>query len=119
MGKPSTRMEAVRHELFTDILTHASVLFAEMGFAPDVAEQAGIGIVDFLASHWGGQYVIIPMDYQFKVAKRDLDMYRAHKGDFSATARQFGMTERGARKALDRVTKRLVRANQGKLFDLD
>lgn len=119
MHKPSTRMEAVRHELFTDIIAQATQLFVDMGFPPEVADQAGVGIADFLATHWGGQYVVIPMDYQFKVATRDLEMYRAHRGDFAATARQFGMTERGARKVLDRVTKRLVRKNQGVLFSLD
>ncbi|MAL01365.1 MAG: Mor transcription activator-like protein [Alcaligenaceae bacterium] len=119
MSKLSPRMEAVRHELFTDILAQTKQVLIEMGVEDETADQAGIAIVDFLATHWGGQYVVIPMDYQFKVATRDIAMYRAHRGDFSATARQFGMTERGARKALERVTKRLLRKNQGVLFGLD
>lgn len=116
MSSPS-RMEATRHELFNDIIDHATQVFVDMGVSEDIADQAAISIADFLANNWGGQYVTIPKDYQFKVAKRDLEMFRFHKGDFGATARQFGMTDRGARKAIERVTKRLIAKNQCRLFE--
>ncbi|MGB3067050.1 MAG: Mor transcription activator family protein [Ottowia sp.] len=117
MERPNSRMSLVRHELFSDIVTHVEALLKDLGLPLEVADQAAVSVADFLADHWGGQYVVIPKDYQFKIAQRDLEMYRSHKGDFSATARQWGMTERGARKVIERVTKRLIAENQGRLFD--
>ncbi|MGX9692957.1 Mor transcription activator family protein [Achromobacter anxifer] len=117
MERPHSRMSMVRHELFSDIETHATSLLKDLGLASDVAEQMAVSVADFLADHWGGQTIVIPKDYQFKIAQRDLEMYRSHRGDFSATARQWGMTERGARKVIDRVLKRLISQNQGRLFE--
>lgn len=115
-GRQSQRMSVVRHELFTDIEQHLSRLLQDLGFEIDVADQASTSVADFLCEHWGGQYVVIPRDFKFKVACRDLEMYRSHRGDFSATARKWGMTERGARKVIERVTRRLIEQNQGRLL---
>lgn len=113
----ASQMEIKRHEFFEDLIAHLNILFSEeLGFDKDVAEQAGISVVHFMINHWAGQYFVIPMDYKYKVAKRDLEIYEFHRGDFSATARHFGLTDRGARKALDRVHKRIIDKKQGKLF---
>lgn len=116
MEQPNSRMSLVRHELFNDMAEHVTSLLQELGIPPDIADQASTAMADFLAAHWGGQVVVIPKDYKFKVAMRDLEMYRSHRGDFSATARRWGMTESGARKVIERVTRRLIAANQGQLF---
>lgn len=117
MEQQNSRMSLVRHELFNDMAEHITALLQDLGIPADVADQASTSVADFLAEHWGGQYVVIPKDYKFKVALRDLEMYRSHKGDFSATARRWHMTERGARKVIERVTRRLIAANQGQLFN--
>lgn len=119
MDKPNSRMSVRRHELFTDIDQHIAGLLRDLGVDGDIADQASTAVADFLAEHWGGQYVVIPKDYRFKVAMRDLEIYRSHQGDFSATARRWGLTERGTRKVIDRVTKRLVHERQRRLFDDD
>ena len=112
-----SQMELKRHEFFEDIIAHLNILFTdELGFSQDIAEQAGISVVHFMIAHWAGQNLGIPIDYKYRVAKRDLEIYEFHRGDFSATARQFGLTERGARKALERVYKHIADKNQGKLF---
>ncbi|CAM4198708.1 Mor transcription activator family protein [Bordetella pseudohinzii] len=117
MERPNSRMSLVRHELFSDLVTHVETLLRDLGLPPEIADQAAAAVADFLADHWGGQYVLIPKDFQFKLATRDLEMYRSHRGDFSVTARKWGMTERGTRKVIERVMKRLVAQNQGRLFD--
>jgi len=113
----STRMEMQRAEFFEDILAHSKAVFMELGICEEISDQAGTHLVQFICDHWGGQYFTIPLDYKYKVAQRDWAIYQAHRGDFSETARKFGITERGARKIIDRVRKRLISKNQGKLFD--
>lgn len=121
MRKPLQRpskMENLRHELFSDLIANIQdLMVSDYGMSEDAGEQVGVSVVEFLSTHWAGIVLTIPRDYRFHLAKRDLEIYRAHKGDFSATARQFDMTERGARKVIERVTKRLIQENQGRLFD--
>lgn len=112
----SDRMEHQRHEFFEDIIAHSRVVLIDLGFPEDVADQAGVSIVELICTNWAGQVFTIPMDYKYKMSIRDMEIYHFHKGDFNLTARKFGMTERGARKVITRVMKRLVDKNQAKLF---
>lgn len=115
--RPS-RMEVVRHEMFTDLIQHVkSLMVDDYAMDPEAGEQVGTSIVEFLSGHWAGVTMVIPKDYQFQVAKRDLEIYQSHKGDFTDTARTWGMTERGVRKVIERVTKRIIQQRQGRLFD--
>lgn len=117
MAKYSEKMEAIRHELFTDLIEHITNQLTDFGLSPEACDQAAISVVDFLAQHWGGQIISIPQDYRRLVAKRDLEMLRWHKGNFYDTAKHFGMSDRGVRKALDRVSKAYEQINQGRLFE--
>lgn len=117
MDKTTSRMAARRHELFSDIDEHISALLRDLGLPDDLADQAGAAVGDFLAEHWGGQSIVIPKDHRYKVAMRDLEIYRSHRGDFSMTARRWGLTERGARKVIERVGKRIVAERQRNLFE--
>lgn len=114
--KPN-KMEIKRHELFDGLIKHGKLTLLELGIDDAIAEQAAIAFVDHICKDWGGQTISIPMDMAYKTAMRDLDIYNFHKGDFSETARQFKMTERGVRKALDRILKTIIDRNQGRLFD--
>lgn len=116
------RMESMRNELFTDIIDHLQRLMVDdYGMVADAGEQVGVSVVEFLSTHWAGITFSIPGDYYYKLAKRDLEMYRSHygkhRGDFSETAKEWGLTDRGVRKVISRVAKRLVQENQGSLFD--
>ncbi|WP_103035201.1 Mor transcription activator family protein [Castellaniella caeni] len=114
------KMENLRIELFSDLIDHVQALMvADYGMSEDAGEQVGVSIVEFLSAHWAGIVLTIPRDYKFQLAKRDLEMYYSHKGDFTATALKWGLTERGARKVIERVVKRIIQKNQGRLFDDD
>lgn len=121
MELPNSRMAMRRQELFDDIDKHISQLLRDMGIVSDIADQASTAVADFLAQHWEGQNMTIPKDFRYKVAMRDLEIYRSHyrshKGDFFLTARQWGMSDRGVRKVIGRVTRRIMAQTQGRLFD--
>jgi Mor family transcriptional regulator len=111
-------MEVVRLELLSDIEAHATEIIKDHGIAQEIAEQAGVAIADFLADHWGGQNVSFPKDYQYKLASRDLQIYRRFNGsNYHTLVKETGMTERGLRKLLDRVHRREQNRLQPRLFD--
>lgn len=112
------RMEVVRLELLADIETHARQILLDHGIGDEVAEQASIAIADFLANHWGGQNISFPKDYHYKLAARDLEIYRRFNGtNYHVLVRETGMTERGLRKLIDRVHRRETHRQQSRLFD--
>lgn len=113
----SEKAELRRHELFEGIIEQVKRVLIEHCIDEDIGEQAGCAVVDYLCKDWAGLNMTFPVDYKYRVAQRDLDIYSYHRGDFSDTARKFKMTERGVRKVIDRVVKRLVEKNQGRLFD--
>lgn len=113
----SMKMELKRHELFEGLLAHGKIIFQELGIDEALAEQAALAFVDHICEDWAGQTISFPKDIAYKIAMRDLDIYNYHRGDISATARHFKMTERGVRKVINRVAKSIVDKNQGRLFD--
>ncbi|VFR34699.1 phage-related putative DNA-binding protein [plant metagenome] len=118
MTKPKTSAaEIKRHELLLGVEDHARTILVEHGIAADVADQVAIAIADHLAQDWGGQYVVIPTDYHYKIAQRDIHLCRSFTGDFTALAKAAGMTESGARKMYNRFRRYWTAVNQGRLFD--
>lgn len=114
----ASRMEVVRHEFFADMIKHVQKLMMDdYSMDAEAGEQVGVSIVEFISTHWAGVQMVIPMDYKFQVAKRDLEIYDSHRGDYTATALKWGMTERGIRKVIERVTKRIIQNRQQSLFD--
>jgi len=112
------KMEVLRLELLQDIESHARQIVADHGISQDVAEQVSIAIADFLADHWGGQNISFPKDYHYKLASRDLEIYRRFNGtNYHVLVKETGMTERGLRKLIDRVHRREVNRNQPRLFE--
>lgn len=112
-----SKMDLRRHELFESLILNGKQVFIELGIEEAIADQAATAFVDHLCHEWSGQTVAIPMDYSYRVALRDLEIYNFHKGDFNETARHFKMTERGVRKAFERVLKTVINKKQGRLFD--
>jgi len=100
-------MEQLRHELLSDLASHVTKVLLDHGIEEDVADQAGIASADFLAEHWGGQLINIPMDHKFRVAARDLKIWSEFRGNNHAElARRYGMTLRGIYKVIARVKSR-------------
>lgn len=114
----SSRMEELRNELLADMAAHTAEILADYCIDPDLADQAGAAIADYLADHWGGQVVSIPKDFAYKLAKRDHQILREFDGtNHSDLAKRHNMTERGIRKLLARAIKRQRDLFQGKLFE--
>lgn len=116
MSKKSSRMEHVRHELYADIIDTVASEVEGLGFERPMGEMIGTAVVNCLMDKWPGQYIVFPMDRMYLVSVRDMQIYESHRGDFSETARQWGLSDRGVRKVIDRVTKRLIEQRQNRLF---
>ncbi|MFT0531638.1 Mor transcription activator family protein [Castellaniella hirudinis] len=116
MSKKSTRMEHVRHELYTDIIETVAKEVEELGYDRALGEMIGTAVVNCLMDKWPGQYIVFPMDQKYLISIRDMEIYESHRGDFSETSKRWGLTQSGIRKVIDRVTKRLIDQNQNRLF---
>lgn len=116
MSKKEPQMASLRHELLEDVVIQAMSILVDYGIDPIMAEQAGCGLADHLANHWGGQLVSIPKDHVHRLAERDLAIYNRFNGkNHSELAREFNMGVRGIYKVLDRVHRREVDRLQTKL----
>ncbi|PAT00664.1 MAG: hypothetical protein BSR46_01615 [Candidatus Dactylopiibacterium carminicum] len=114
----NTKTEALRTELLSDVESHGRRICIDHGLPADVAEQVAVAIADFLAEHWGGQNLNFPKDYRYKLAARDLAIYRRFRGDnYHELVKETGMTERGLRKLIARVHARELPRVQPRLFE--
>lgn len=119
MDRPKQSKAALkRHEVLQGVEDHARGILADHGIAEDVADQVAVAIADHLAVDWGGQVVVIPTDYHYKIAQRDIYFCtKVYDGDIAALAKAAGMTQSGAYKMLSRYRRYLANARQGRLFD--
>lgn len=113
-------MSIKRHEL----LTHVSISVAneakDYGLPADVAAQLGDSIANTISELFGGQNFTFPRDYIFKLNQRDLQIYDAFKGNnYAELSQKYNMTERGIRKVIDRVHKRMIKEKQPTLFNFN
>lgn len=110
-------MEELRCELLTDIATHMSQILTVYGIAQDRAEQAGAAVADFIAEHWGGQTISIPMNYRYKLVKRDLEILSKFTGNnHPALAREYGHSLKTIYLIIKRAKKYKSDHNQPSLF---
>ena len=111
------QMEHRRHEILSDLATQAKVLAHDFNMQHDKAEQLGMALADYMATHWGGQLVCFPKDAKFRRHKRDIEMYHDFRGhNYSELATKYDMTERGVRKVIDRMTRIMITERQGDMF---
>lgn len=83
-----------RHELLADVAEQtAAQLIRKHGIAEDVACDIGNHLADFLSEHWHGQTVYMIADSQFKLSKRDMQIYeRLQRGNAHELAKEFGIS---------------------------
>ncbi len=114
------RMAQRRHELFTDLIALLERQLQENGVAPTEATLIASDLADRLADHWGGQNLTFPKDYRRKLSRIEIEIYDAFKGhNLGEVAQRFNISERGLRKLIARVKKRLVaHGNQINMFDV-
>ncbi|MEI7250302.1 Mor transcription activator family protein [Pectobacterium versatile] len=111
-----TTMEEKRHKLLSEVADHVAETAADYGCSTEHAEQLGLAVANFLAEHFGGQNFTFPRDYVYKLALRDLQIYNEHKGNnWAELSSKYGITERGLRKLIHRVHRRMMKSRQPNL----
>ena len=96
-----------RAELYEDVEQHVVAVLRQGGIAPDVAKQAGAEVADSLANHFGGQVISFPRDITRSRGLRHAQILAKFNGrNYGELAAEFGYTERGIRKLLDRMTRK-------------
>jgi Mor family transcriptional regulator len=117
IAKRTTSMEAVRHELFSDMSARVTAFLQEYKIDASVAEHCGQDLADFLATEWGGQHITIPKDYKFELATRNVEIYRKFTGNnYRTLAREFNLTENAIYRIVKTVTERLRADSQPDFF---
>jgi Mor family transcriptional regulator len=89
-----TNADIRRHELLADVAEQtAKRLIEKHSLDEDLACDVGNDLADFLSTHWNGQNVYMVADSQFKLSKRDLEIYkRMERGNAHDLAREFGLS---------------------------
>jgi len=112
------RMAERRHELYADLMDLVQRLLTEHGTGKNEAALIACDLADRLANHWGGQNITFPKEYRRKLTHLEAEIYQKYQGsNLSVLAQTYNISERGLRKMIDRVTKRIRAGNQGGLFD--
>lgn len=112
------RMAARRHELYADMMALVQRQLTECGVGANEAALIASDLADRLADHWGGQNITFPKEYRRKLTQLEAEIYQAHHGrNLAELAQRYDISERGLRKLIDRVTKRIRSGAQGGLFD--
>lgn len=113
-------MTIKRHELLTHVSLSVANDAMDYGLPEDVAAQLGDSIANTISELFGGQNFTFPRDYIFKLNQRDLQIYDSFKGNnYAELSQKYNMTERGIRKVIDRVHKRMIKEKQPTLFDFN
>ncbi|CAM5528792.1 Mor transcription activator family protein [Rhodanobacter lindaniclasticus] len=108
MNKP----QQTRSSLLNDVEMHAAAILVGRGIPEVDAKHAATEVADFLAGHWGGSVITIPKDIRWRTGQRDREMLGKFTGsNYRELAVEYGMTERGIRKALERA---LINARRGR-----
>ncbi|MFQ0994167.1 DNA-binding protein [Gilliamella sp. Choc5-1] len=109
-----------RHELLTHISLSVANEAMDYGLPEDIAAHLGDSIANTISELFGGQNITFPRDYRFKLNQRDLQIYDAFKGNnYAELSQKYKMTERGIRKVIDRVHKRMIKEKQPTLFEFN
>lgn len=112
------RMAERRHELYADLMTLVQRQLAEYGVGENEASLIACALADRLADHWGGQNMTFPKEYRRKLTRLEAEIYQAHHGhNLAELAQRYNISERGLRKMIERVTRRIRAGSQGGLFD--
>jgi Mor family transcriptional regulator len=87
-------LDARRHELLADMAEQTSKFLMEKhGIEQDVAIDAGNNLADHLCDHWKGQNIYFAADTQYKLSKRDLEIFeRMQRGNAPDLAMEYGVS---------------------------
>ena len=89
-----TNADIRRHELLADLAEQAAKFALEkLKISDDEAFEFGNHMADFVCTHWNGQNIYMVSDAQYKLSKRDLQIYeRLQRGNAHELAKEFGIS---------------------------
>lgn len=89
-----TNADMRRHELLGDVAEKTAQRLIEIhGMEEEKACDIGNDLADFLSTHWNGQNIYMNADAQFKLSKRDQQIYqRMQRGNAHELAKEFGLS---------------------------
>lgn len=87
-------LDARRHELLADVAEKtAQFLMQKHGIEQDAAIDAGNNLADHLCDQWKGQNIYFAADTQYKLSKRDLEIFeRMERGNAPDLALEYGLS---------------------------
>lgn len=108
-----------RAELLADVVDHTAVVLSDFGIDRERAEMCGSALADYLAEHWGGQVISIPVDHAVRLSRKEREIVAARDSGMALAeiARRYHITENGLRKLLRRVARRNAVDAQLPLFE--
>ena len=117
-----TRNGTKRNALLADVIELTTAHLEEHEVSPAAAAVTASALADRLADYWGGQVIVFPRDFLYKLAKLEIEIYGNFTGhNHDELARSYRMTTRGIRKLIARVRAKLAKqsqSSQGDLLDL-
>ena len=113
-----TNTDIRRHELLADVAEQtATQLIQKHGVSEDTAIDIGNHLADFFSQHWKGQNIYMNGDTQFKLSKRDMQIYqRMQRGNAHEIAKEFGISYVRVYQIYKRVLAAARAKNQPQLF---
>lgn len=107
MSQPIGKTEARRHELLADVADRSAGILKGYGLGEQQAQAAGDDIADDLANNWGGQYITVPKDMQYRNAKRAQQIADEFNGtNHPELATKHGLSVSAIYKILKRVQRK-------------
>ena len=92
-GLIETNADIRRHELLADMAEQTARNLIKHGISEEKACDIGNELADFFSEHWNGQNIYMVADSQFKLSKRDHDIYqRMQRGNAHELAKEFGIS---------------------------
>lgn len=88
-----TNADRRRHELLADVAEQTARNLIKHGISEEKACDIGNELADFFSEHWNGQNIYMVADSQFKLSKRDHEIYqRMERGNAHELAKEFGLS---------------------------
>ena len=105
-------MESKRLDLIDSVIAHVGMVLKRHGITEDSSAQIAVQVADELIDVWGGQNLTFPTDYRRKFQKREAEVLSKFNGfNYADLAREYGVTERGMRKLINRARERHKKAS--------
>lgn len=88
-----TSADVRRHELLADIAEQTATQLIGAGVPDEKACDIGNKLADFFSTHWNGQNIYMVADSQYKLSKRDQEIFRRmERGNAHDLARELGIS---------------------------